>query len=256
MTFPSSNLSIKTPTVSEKLQPSTKKRPRAITEPAIPEYLQRVYWWAYLHPNAVRLFEREWLVNLILWGNYSRLRDAALAELGATIQINLLQVACVYGDFTLRIAERLQQPGTLGVVDVASIQLANLRAKLPAASTAILHQQDSSALKFADASFDAVLLFFLLHEQPEAVRRNTLAEAMRVTRPGGRIIIVDYHNPKRRNPLRYLMKMVLTALEPFARDLWRHEISHFLPATNTPAALVKTTYFGDLYQKVVITKSA
>ena len=51
-------------------------------ETDIPDYLQRVYWWAYLHPNAVRLFEREWLVNLILWGNFARLRDAALAEFG------------------------------------------------------------------------------------------------------------------------------------------------------------------------------
>ena len=49
----------------------------------IPRYLEQVYWWAYVHPNAVQLFEREWLVNLILFGNYGRLRDAALAELGA-----------------------------------------------------------------------------------------------------------------------------------------------------------------------------
>ncbi|MBP6242855.1 MAG: hypothetical protein KA377_01615, partial [Chromatiaceae bacterium] len=49
-----------------------------IAAPPIPDYLQRVYWWAYLHPRAVFLFEREWLVNLILWGNYQRLCDEAL----------------------------------------------------------------------------------------------------------------------------------------------------------------------------------
>ena len=48
----------------------------------IPEYLQRYYWWAYIHPNAVRLFERQWLVNAILLGNLARLRDAVLDELG------------------------------------------------------------------------------------------------------------------------------------------------------------------------------
>ena len=36
-------------------------------ELGIPEYLQETYWWAYLHPTAVNLFERQWLVNLILW---------------------------------------------------------------------------------------------------------------------------------------------------------------------------------------------
>jgi hypothetical protein len=29
----------------------------------IPEYLRRYYWWAYIHPNAVRFFERQWLVT-------------------------------------------------------------------------------------------------------------------------------------------------------------------------------------------------
>ena len=46
---------------------------------AIPAYLEQDYWWAYVHPKAVRLFEREWLVDTILFGNYARLRDAAVA---------------------------------------------------------------------------------------------------------------------------------------------------------------------------------
>ena len=46
----------------------------------IPHYLRNVYWWAYGHPRAVRLFERDWVVNLILFGNYARLRDAVRAR--------------------------------------------------------------------------------------------------------------------------------------------------------------------------------
>lgn len=224
------------------------------SNPDIPDYLQKVYWWAYLHPNAVRLFERQWLVNLILWGNFARLRDAALAELGDPIEQRVLQVACVYGDFTQRIAERLAGTGRLDVIDVAPIQLDNLRAKLVPDARVHLHQQDSNALHFADASFDSTLLFFLLHEQPEIVRRATLAEALRVTRPGGKIVIVDYHDPKASNPFRYLMKGVLKILEPFALDLWRQDIATFLPAEARYAQLVKTTAFGGLYQKVVITR--
>ena len=26
----------------------------------IPTYLQETYWWAYVHPNAVSVFERQW----------------------------------------------------------------------------------------------------------------------------------------------------------------------------------------------------
>jgi hypothetical protein len=64
----------------------------------IPRYLEQVYWWAYVHPNAVQCFEREWLVNLILFGNYGRLRDAALADLGETVTGRTQQVACAYGN--------------------------------------------------------------------------------------------------------------------------------------------------------------
>ena len=49
---------------------------------AVPGYLEKVYWWAYVHPGAVRVFERQWLVNAILWGNFARLRDAVVEELG------------------------------------------------------------------------------------------------------------------------------------------------------------------------------
>src|SRR5262245_52316705 len=96
-------------------------RPKSLASPPgdMPDYLGRYYWWAYVHPNAVRVFERGWLVNLILWGNYARLRDAALAELGAHLPGRTLQVACVYGDLTGRLSDRVAAGGgALDVVDV------------------------------------------------------------------------------------------------------------------------------------------
>lgn len=48
----------------------------------VPHYLAQTYWWAYVHPRAVHVFERQWLVNLILWGSFGRLRNAALLSLG------------------------------------------------------------------------------------------------------------------------------------------------------------------------------
>ena len=220
----------------------------------IPRYLEAVYWWAYVHPRAVHLFEREWLVNLILFGNYGRLRDRALAELGTRIHGRTLQVACVYGDLTLRLRAALAPDAHLQVVDILPIQLRNLVAKLPSDERVTILQGDSSSLSAADASFDQVLLFFLLHEQPEPVRRATLAEAMRVVRPGGKIVIVDYHRPARWHPMRPLVWAVFRKFEPYAMDLWRHEIEHFLPEAWSPAAMQKETYFGGLYQKLVLNR--
>lgn len=86
------------------------------------------------------------------------------------------------------------------------------------------------------------------------MRARTVAEALRVVKPGGRVIIVDYHRPGYGNPFRYVMAPILALLEPFAMDLWRSEISVWLPPGKPPAHVEKRTYFGGLYQKVVITR--
>jgi ubiquinone/menaquinone biosynthesis C-methylase UbiE len=218
---------------------------------AVPGYLERVYWWAYVRPGAVRLFERQWLVNLILWGNFARLRDAALDALGARLDGRTLQIACVYGNLTERLRRRLTPGGSLDVVDVLRVQLDNLGRKLPGDPRVGLIQGDSSALDIASASYDRALAFFLLHEQPEEVRRRTLAEALRILKPGGRLVIVDYHRPRRTHPLYLLMIAILKTLEPFALDLWRHEVAEWLPGGVT---IEKGTGFGGLYQLLHITK--
>lgn len=223
-------------------------------EPGIPDYLQETYWWAYLHPKAVSFFERQWLVNLILWGNFSSLRDAALDEIGAEFTGRSLQVACVYGDFSQRAASRLDENGCLDIVDVAPVQLENVKKKVDEFSNVHLHHQDSADLDFEDDAFDNVILFFLLHEQPEEVRQKTVREALRVVRPGGKVVFVDYHRPRLFNPFRYVMIPILHFLEPFALDLWKHEIEDWMPEKNSLRSITKKTFFGSLYQKVVVVK--
>lgn len=220
---------------------------------AIPDYLAQTYWWAYVHPRSVHVFERQWLVNLILWGNFPRLRDAALDALGQRIEGRTLQIACVYGDLTFRLLARLGENARLDVVDILPIQLDNLMRKLPSGCGVRRIHGNSAALALDSASYDRALLFFLLHEQPENVRRDTLAEALRVVRPGGRLVIVDYHRPHLLNPLHLPMTAVLAALEPFARDLWRHEVAEWFPEDRKPSAIEKSTMFGGLYQLLTIT---
>jgi len=221
--------------------------------PAIPDYLQNTYGWAYLHPKSFWFFEHEWVVNLILWGNMGRLTNAVLEEMDFLQPRRLLQVACVYGNFSARLAAQLaNSKSSLSIVDVAAIQLQNVRKKLAGHDNVSFHHQDAAALRFHADSFDETVVFFLLHEQPVDVRRKTLAEAIRVTRPGGRVILVDYHKPQWSNPMRYVMKPVLALLEPFAMDLWRAELSAFMPAGINPEQVSTSLFFGGLYQKVVL----
>ena len=215
---------------------------------AVPVYLEQNYWWAYVHPRSVRIFEREWLVNLILFGNYARLRDAAIEALQLDDARQVLQLACVYGDLTPRLLGRLRPGAGLEVLDILPIQLKNLSSKLGTDPRVRLTLGDAAELQHEDGSVDRTLLFFLLHEQPEDVRRATLAEALRVLKPGGRLVVVDYHRPSSMHPLRPLMRQVFGRLEPFAMDLWQHPLEEFLPRGRPVEVIEHRTWFGGLYQ--------
>jgi SAM-dependent methyltransferase len=222
-------------------------------DPVVPAYLAETYWWAYVHPRAVRLFEREWLVNLILWGNFGRLRDAALDALGERLEGRTLQIACVYGDLTTRLAARVANGSRLDILDVLPIQLDNLARKLTRDAGVRLIHGDSAALSLESASYERALLFFLLHEQPEDVRRATIAEALRVVKPGGRIVIVDYHRPHRLNPLYWPMVAVLRTLEPTRWTCGNTRSPTGFRSTPGVSEISKVTSFGGLYQLLTIT---
>lgn len=220
-----------------------------------PAYLNVYYWWAYAHPNAVRVFERQWLIDLILWGNYQRLRDDALAELGDKLPGRTLQIACVYGDLTTRLAERAKAAGGgLDVVDALPVQLANLKSKLPPDAPARLMVRNAADLRLPDESYDRILIFFLLHEQPRNVREATLAEALRTLRPGGKLVIVDYAKPRLWHPARWLWYPIICRLEPFAKDLWSKPLPSFLPSAFRERPMRREAFFGGLYQKLVLIK--
>ena len=63
-------------------------------------------------------------------------------------------------------------------------------------SNVTFERADGTAPPFADASFDAASVSFALHEMPASVRDRILFEMVRLTKPGGRIIVVDYALPQ------------------------------------------------------------
>jgi len=237
---------------------------KAGVERAVPDFLEKHYWWAYVRPGAVRLWERQWLINLVLLGNYRRLGAAVLEELRAAAAGRSLQIACCYGGLTVDLARHVAScGGSLDVIDILPVQLDNLNRKLWPGAPVRTAVMDSTDLAFPDASFDQVLLFFLLHEQPQAMREQTMREALRVLRPGGTIVVADYAPPAKWHPVRFLILPFLRFLEPFAGDFWRLELAQILPQqfggrsggqTGGPAGgqgWHKSSCFGGLYQLLV-----
>jgi len=161
--------------------------------PAAPDYLTRHYWWAYVHPLAVKFWDHLPIINLVLYGHYPRLRDEALDALGPDLAGRTLQVTCCYGDFTPRLAARVAQSGgSLDVIDVLPIQLQTLRDKLPARAPVRTAAMDATDMDLPDATYD---LFFLLHELPHEERVKAVREALRVAKPGAQVLLVDFGKP-------------------------------------------------------------
>ena len=112
------------------------------------------------------------------------LRDLLGAPLGRVLDV---------GTGTGRMAELFEPTAdTVVALDNSPEMLRLARARLQhlAPGRVELVQGDFAELPFADAAFDTVLFHQVLHyaQSPEAV----LAEAARVTRPGGRVAIVDF----------------------------------------------------------------
>jgi ubiquinone/menaquinone biosynthesis C-methylase UbiE len=219
--------------------------------PRIPDYLEHHYRWAYLDPFNAWLLDRRAVVESILFGHYRRLSNAALRALEPAPGRRLQQLGCVYGDLTPRLA-RLLSSGDLEVVDAAPLQIARLRRKLPPSDRSVLHCRDATLPGTGKGRFDAVLLFFLLHELPEDCQRRALAEALRVCRPGGRVVVVDYARPHALHPLRWLLPPLFHWLEPFVTAFWSKPIESLLPPDNRVRIESTRRWFGGLYRMVTL----
>jgi ubiquinone/menaquinone biosynthesis C-methylase UbiE len=175
--------------------------------------------------------------------------EAAAAEF--TPGQKVLQSACVYGDFSPLLARRVGPDGELIVIDVAPIQTENCRRKLLPYPQAKVRLADASAP--LSENVDGVCCFFLLHEVPEDYKARIVDNLLSTVEPGGKVVFVDYHRPHPLHPLKWIMALVFHWLEPYARILWTREIKSYAKRAEE-FNWEKCTYFGGLYQKVVVTR--
>jgi len=97
-------------------------------------------------------------------------------------------------------------------VDLTPAMLARARSRADQLGIEIgLHEGDAMALPFENDRFDAVVLHLILAVVPEPAR--AFAEAVRVARPGARLLILDkFLRPGQRAPLRRMINPVISRL--------------------------------------------
>ncbi|MDQ2789543.1 MAG: class I SAM-dependent methyltransferase [Actinomycetota bacterium] len=115
------------------------------------------------------------------WTKLVRSQLLPWALRGVLLDGEVLEIGPGYGVTTRWLAERANH---LTAIEVDPALAADLRAELT--GRVDVRHGDGSALPFADASFDAVVCFTMLHHVPSAQLQDRLfAEACRVLRPGG-----------------------------------------------------------------------
>jgi Methyltransferase domain len=216
------------------------------TEVPLPDYLVGTYWWAYLTPASVFLFDNPIFLTFLLWGNLPRLIRATCAEVLPGQRV--LQTANAYGNLSIELAKTVGETGALDVIDVAPLQVDLCRRKLA--------KHPHAKVEIADATtpivrqYDTICCFFLLHEVPDREKKEIVDNILTTVPVGGRAVFVDYHRAKWWHPLRMPMSLVFRWLEPFAFGLIDREIAEFA-SKRRRFVWRKQTLFGGLYQKVV-----
>ena len=133
-----------------------------------------------------------------LWRDQAWRRAAVRAAEVAPGQ-DVLDVACGTGDLTQALARRTRAATVIGLdftramLDVAE----HKRARRPDLSRVRYVEGDAMSLPFPDASFDALTIAFGIRNVQDPSR--ALGEFRRVLRPGGRLVVLEFHRP--RNPV-------------------------------------------------------
>ncbi len=165
----------------------------------MPDYYRRVYekwysWFAHIcDPFAKAFFflfnggfggERRWRELIIEWIN---------PQPGEKI----LDICCGTGTLTIMLAKRLTGTGKVVGIELSPSQLRIARKKEKPDGVFFI-QEDAQDIPFEDCYFDKSVICGALHKMPQEVRKNVLSEAYGVTRPGGRIVIIEHNKPDRK----------------------------------------------------------
>ena len=119
-----------------------------------------------------------------------RLVDEVLKGAPGTV----LDLGCGTGTLTVTIEAAAPHVSVTGVDGDREI-LKRARAKAGAGSSIEWIEALAGDLPFADASFDRVVSSLLFHHLAPGAKRDALAEARRVLRPGGRLHVADWGRP-------------------------------------------------------------
>ncbi len=142
-------------------------------------------------------------------------RRRAIREIVDTDRdLDILDIACGTGDFSIAIARKMPSGSHVTGLDISEGMLAVMREKLEAEGLegrVSVGQGDCEAMGFGDARFDRAAIAFGIRNFEH--REKALKEILRVLKPGGKLVILELSVPS--NPvIRWFYKLYFTGILP------------------------------------------
>ena len=151
-----------------------------------------------------------------------------------------------------RAARKVGPKGAFHLTDVTPIQIEHGTRKLASMPwTKVIRTDAASFDGVKSIDYDLICSFFLLHEVPDDKKYEIVNNMLDKLPKGSKAVFVDYHNPSRWQPIRYILKLVNHYLEPFAEAMWHNEVSAYAKHAER-FTWRKKTFFGGVYQCVVV----
>lgn len=126
-----------------------------------------------------------------------RQRTVELARIQPGEQV--LDVGCGTGTLAIEVQNRVGRAGRIFGIDPGTQQIARARSKASRRNLPIDFQIGViEQIAFPDQTFDVVLSTLMMHHLPASLKRQGLAEIVRVLKPGGRLVIADFQRKQER----------------------------------------------------------
>ncbi len=217
----------------------------------IPEYLLQTYPKFYNNRKFVDLLDRNTFALLFSIFQKSKLEKLYLSEFSE--KHSALQIGNVYGSLIKKLADKVTRHGNLDIIDVIPYQLHKVQQKLMNYKNIDMWLQDAKTPIYRE--YNTIGLYFVLHETPDTFKKYIIESTLKhIDEFDSKVVFIDYHNPHFLNPLQGIYKLVNFIYEPYAQSLLDKEISDFTVKAYK-YKWEKTTIFGGIYQKVVLTKA-
>ena len=162
----------------------------------------------------------------------SGLRNIGLKMFPLKSGMNVLDIGCGTGAHL-----KLYQKENCNIygVDSSAAMIKVAKKKLGNRTTLVLGS--ATNLEFGNIQFDLILFSTVLHEMSQKIRKEVLAEAKRVLKENGRILVIDFHPGSIKKFRGVYSKVIITISEILAgRDHYRN-YRHFMKIGGLPTLI-------------------